>query len=32
LALRNNRLYALWRLLVRYVVPVAIALVFVVNL
>ena len=32
LALRNDRLYGLWRLLVRYVVPVAIALVFVVNL
>lgn len=32
LALRNDLLYGLWRLLVRYVVPVAIALVFIVNL
>ena len=32
LALKNRWVYSLWRLLVRYVVPVAIALVFVVNL
>ena len=32
LALQNNQVYGLWRLLVRYVVPVAIALVFIVNL
>jgi len=32
LALQNDRLYGLWRLLVRFVVPVAIALVFIVNL
>lgn len=32
LGLRNERFYGLWRLLVRYVVPVAIALVFLVNL
>ena len=32
LALQNRHVYRLWRLLVRYVVPVAIALVFVVNL
>ena len=32
LALQNRHVYSLWRLLVRYVVPVAIALVFVVNL
>ena len=32
LALRSDRLYGLWRLLVRYLVPAAIALVFVVNL
>ena len=32
LGLRNERFYGLWRLLVRYVVPVAIALVFFVNL
>jgi len=32
LAMQNNRLHDLWLLLVRYLVPVAIALVFVVNL
>jgi NSS family neurotransmitter:Na+ symporter len=32
LALQNRHVYSLWRLLVCYVVPVAIALVFVVNL
>jgi NSS family neurotransmitter:Na+ symporter len=32
LAMQSRQVYSLWRLLVRYVVPVAIALVFVVNL
>lgn len=32
LALRSTRLFGLWRFLVRYLVPIAIALVFVVNL